>query len=65
MLNAICQEAENITADDAYKDILYYQFAAARYGKDFMKFNIEWYQKLLNEVRGRNPCNQESYLIHR
>lgn len=55
VLNAICQEAENITADDAYKDILYYQFAAARYGKDFMKFNIEWYQKLLNEVRGRNP----------
>lgn len=52
VLNAICKEAENVRVPDEHKDILYYQFAAARYGKDFMKFNIEWYQKLLDEIRG-------------
>ena len=52
VLNAICKEAENINVPDENKDIFYYQLAAARYGKDFMKFNIEWYQKLLDEMRG-------------
>ena len=51
MLKAICKEAENVNVPDQHKDILRYQFAAARYGKDFMKFNIEWYQKLLDEMR--------------
>lgn len=52
VLNAICKEAENVKVPDKNKDILHYQFTAARYGKDFMKFNIEWYQKLLDEMRG-------------
>lgn len=51
VLNAICKEAENVKVSDD-KDIFHYQLAAARYGKDFMKFNIEWYQKLLDEMRG-------------
>ena len=53
VLNAICKEAENVKVSDNNKDILHYQLAAARYGKDFMKFNIEWYQKLLDEMRVR------------
>ena len=52
VLNAICKEAENVKVPDEDKDILHYQLTAARYGKDFMKFNIEWYQKLLDEMRG-------------
>ena len=51
VLNAICKEAENVKVPDEDKDILHYQLTAARYGKDFMKFNIEWYQKLLDEMR--------------
>lgn len=51
-LTAICKEAENVIVPDENKDILYYQFAAAQYGKDFMEFNIKWYQKLLDEIRG-------------
>lgn len=54
VLNAICKEAENISVPDEYKDILRYQLAAAQYGKDFMKFNLEWYQKLLDEIRNEN-----------
>ena len=53
VLNAICKEAENVKVSDNNKDIFHYQLAAARYGKDFMKFNIEWYQKLLDEMRVR------------
>lgn len=52
VLNAVCKEAENVRVPDEHKDILHYQFAAAKYGKDFMKFNIEWYQKLLDEMKG-------------
>ena len=37
---------------DENKDILHYQFTATRYGKDLMKFNIEWLQKLLDEMKG-------------
>ena len=53
VLNAICKEAEDVIVPDENKDIFYYQFAAARYGKDFMKFNMEWHQKLLEEIRGK------------
>lgn len=41
-----------IQSFDENKDILHYQFTATRYGKDFMKFNIEWWQKLLDEMKG-------------
>lgn len=51
VLNAICKEAEHVSVLDKHRDILRYQFAAAQYGKDFMKFNIKWYQKLLDEMR--------------
>ncbi len=51
-LNIICEEMTNIIVSDKNKDILYYQFAAARYGRDFMKFNIQWYERFLDEIRG-------------
>ncbi|MCM1253827.1 MAG: PadR family transcriptional regulator [Clostridium sp.] len=47
-LQIICDEAENIAIFPEHKDILTYQLAAARYGRDFMKFNIEWYENLLS-----------------
>ncbi len=50
-LKIICEEADSINAPEEQKDILLYQFAAARYGRDFMQFNIEWYKNLLNEIR--------------
>lgn len=52
VLDAICKEMKNVIVSDGNKDILYYQFAAAKYGRDFIKFNIGWYQKLLKEIRG-------------
>jgi len=53
-LDMICQEGENTSVPEAYQDIAFYQLASARYGRDLMRFNIEWYQRLLDEGR-RNP----------
>lgn len=50
-LHAICEEADRIEASEEHRDIFFYQLAAARYGRDFMKFNIEWYESLLKEIR--------------
>ena len=52
-LKAICEEAQNVAVTEENKDIIFYQLSAARYGRDFMKFNIEWYQKLLNEMEDK------------
>lgn len=50
-LNAICAEANGIKISNEHKDILLYQLASARYGRDLMKFNINWYENLLEETR--------------
>ncbi len=52
-LDAICRDWENSSMPDEYKDIGFYQLAAARYGRDFMLFNMEWYQKLLKETEDK------------
>lgn len=50
-LNIICEEADIIEVPKEHADIVFYQLAAARYGRDFMKFNIEWFNNLLNEIK--------------
>lgn len=52
-LNAICEEAEDINVTEENREIVFYQLSAARYGRDFMNFNIEWYKKLLNEMEDK------------
>lgn len=59
-LKLICEEAESISVPAEYEDIVFFQFAAARYGRDFMQFNIEWYEKLLDEVRNKSSEKTES-----
>lgn len=49
VLDAICKDGERIGSSTKSKDIGFYQLAVARYGRDFILFNIEWYQKLLDE----------------
>ena len=50
-LRIICEEADSTSIPEEKKEIFFYQFAAARYGRDFMKFNIEWHKNFLNEIR--------------
>ncbi len=50
-LTAICNEAENIKVPDEIKDIFTFQFVSALYGKELIKFNIDWFENLLNKMR--------------
>lgn len=54
-LDIICRDGEKTKVADAHRDIVFYQLAAARYGRDFMKFNIEWYEKLFHETEEYKP----------
>lgn len=50
MLEMICEEAKNIEITESNKEIFNYQLASAFYGKDLYKFNIEWFENLLNKM---------------
>lgn len=50
VLDAICEEAKRMDVTEESQDIIFYQLAAARYGRDFMRFNIGWYKKLIDEM---------------
>lgn len=52
-LNAICEEVKSVSVTKENKDIIFYQLSAARYGRDFMKFNIEWYKNLIDEMEDK------------
>lgn len=51
LLAEICEEARNIKVSEENKDILNYQFVSALYGRDLIKFNIEWFENLLRKMR--------------
>lgn len=50
-LAVICGEAKNIDVSEEHKDIFNYQFVSALYGKDIIKFNIDWFENLLRRMR--------------
>lgn len=50
-LDTICKEAENISAEMHGNEIFNYQLKTAKYGRDFMQFNIDWYSRLLENIR--------------
>ena len=49
VLCQICREAETMEVPPEARDILHYQAASAQFGRDFMKFQIDWYQTFLKE----------------
>lgn len=51
MLKTICDDAKNIDVPEECKDIFNYQFVSALYGKDIIKFNIDWFENLLEKMR--------------
>lgn len=51
VLTAICEEAETIKVSEEQKDILNYQLVTALYGRDLIKFNIDWFENLLRKMR--------------
>ena len=52
-LEKIFREGEDLEEGISSNDILFYQLQTAKYGRDFMKFNIDWYTNLLNVIRSK------------
>ncbi|MDE6867832.1 MAG: PadR family transcriptional regulator [Clostridia bacterium] len=52
VLEKICDDGEKIASKMQENDILFYQLQTAKYGRDLMKFNIEWYTGLLKNTKG-------------
>lgn len=53
ILNTICQEAAQMQVSEEFADILHYQALSAIYGRDMMKFNIDWFENLLESMRNK------------
>lgn len=53
ILNEICEDAKHIDIPNNKKDIFNYQLVSAQYGKDFIGFNIDWYENLLHRIKER------------
>ncbi len=50
-LETICAEAEKVAVTEENQDILRYQLASAIYGRDFYKFQVDWFENLLCKIR--------------
>lgn len=51
VLAVICEEGKKIAITEENKDIVNYQFVSALYGRDIIKFNIDWFENLLGKMR--------------
>lgn len=51
-LEKICEEGERLLSREKENEILFFQLQTARYGRDFMRFNIEWYGDLAKALGG-------------
>lgn len=49
-LAKICKEGENMSDEMQENDILFFQLQTAKYGRDIMQFNIDWYNRLLKTI---------------
>lgn len=50
-LEKICEAGAAYSAENKGNDILYFQLQTAAYGRDLMKFNVEWYNRLLKNIK--------------
>lgn len=49
VLCAICSQGESMEVPPEAREILHYQLASARFGRDLMQFQIGWYREFLRE----------------
>ena len=50
-LDKICNEGATIAGENQNNDIFYFQLQTATYGRDLIEFNIEWYDRLLKNIK--------------
>lgn len=51
LLDTVCAEASSMHVPQEFNDIFHYQYICAVYGRDMIQFNINWFEKLLEEIR--------------
>lgn len=51
ILDEICEQSKHTDIPEENRDIFNYQLISAFYGRDFIKFNIDWYENLLKRIR--------------
>ena len=49
VLCAICSQGESMEVPPEAREILHYQLASARFGRDLVQFQIGWYREFLRE----------------
>lgn len=49
-LEKICKEGASMSDELQKNEIVFYQLQTANYGRDLLKFNIEWYKRLLESI---------------
>lgn len=59
-LEKICSNGESLSAEFPRNEILFYQLQTAKYGRDLMLFNINWYNRLLKNIRSISDENTAS-----
>lgn len=51
LMSEICDGADEVNVPDEYKDVFEFQYTSALYGRDTIKFNIDWFENLLKKIR--------------
>lgn len=52
-LEKICQNGDEMMKNQLKNDILFFQLQTAKFGRDLMEFQIQWYRQFLKELRKR------------
>ena len=50
----IHEDGKKFKASEETKDIIKYQLLSAKYGMDILKFNLDWYSQVLENMKERN-----------
>lgn len=50
-LSMICSDANGMQFQEELRDIFNYQLMSAKFGADFVKFQIDWYTDMLNKMK--------------
>jgi DNA-binding PadR family transcriptional regulator len=52
ILEKVCEIGQSLRVDEEHRDLFDFQLCSAQYGVDAMQFEIDWYQKLADKLKG-------------
>lgn len=51
VLCMVCDGTKDVDVPEEFREVFDYQYATAEYGRDTIKFNIDWFDKFLNKIK--------------